>query len=44
MWVKRNEKNEIIESRSHKENGCNEWLEENNEELINFLNPLKEVI
>lgn len=44
MWVKRNEQNEIIEARSHQENDCNEWLEENNTELIKFLNTIKEVI
>lgn len=37
MWIKRNEKNEIIEARSHKENGCEEFLKENNKELIEFL-------
>ena len=39
MWVKRNKDNEIIEARSHQENGCDEFLKESNKELKAFLNP-----
>ncbi len=39
MYVKRDKKGEIIEARSHQENGCNEWLELNDKELKEFLAP-----
>ena len=37
MWIKRNEQNEIIEARSFNDNGCDEFLKENNKELKAFL-------
>ena len=39
MWIKRNEQKEIIEARSHQENGCDEFLKESNKELKAFLAP-----